>query len=106
MFQSVKQTFPGMLAILSTSIANPHYPMPDDVLLEIALAFDGSFGIETPDHEIAAYYHYMAVLLTNPDATLEKNEELALYYLDKGLAVLPGKDNPGLKLHNRLSPSN
>ncbi|MCZ6502737.1 MAG: DUF2723 domain-containing protein [Gammaproteobacteria bacterium] len=106
MFQSVKQTFPGMLAILSTSIANPRYPMPDVVLLEIALAFDESFGIETPDHEIAAYYYYMAVLLANPDATLEKNEELALYYLDKGLAVLPGKDNPGLNLRDELVSSN
>ena len=106
MFQSVMQTFPGMLAILSTLIANPHYPMPDDVLVEVALAFDDSFGVETPDHEIAAYYYYIALLLANPDATLEKNEELALHYLQKGLAIMPGKDNPGLKLLDELSSSN
>ena len=106
MFQSVMQTFPGMLAILSTLIAKPHYPMPDDVLLEVALAFDDSFGVETPDHEIAAYYYYIALLLANPDTTLEKNEELALRYLQKGLAIMPGKDNPGLKLLDKLSSSN
>ncbi|MCH8257721.1 MAG: hypothetical protein IIA75_07480 [Proteobacteria bacterium] len=105
MFQSVMQTFPGMLAILSTLIANPHYPMPDDVLVEVVLAFDDSFGVETPDHEIAAYYYYIALLLANPDATLEKNEELALHYLQKGLAIMPGKDNPGLKLLDELSSS-
>ena len=103
MFQSVRQTFPGMLAILSTSIANPSYPMPDNVLLEMALAFDGSFGRETPDHEIAAYYYYIAVLLANPDATLKKDEDLALYYLEKGLLVLPGTDNPGLNLRDELA---
>jgi hypothetical protein len=103
LFQVVKQTFPGMLAILSTCIANPNYPMPDNILLEMALAFDESFGIETPDHEIAAYYYYMAVLLTSPDATLDKDEAFALQLLEKGLKILPGRDNPGFKLHQELT---
>ncbi len=102
LFQAVKQTFPGMLAILSTCVANPHYPMPDNVLLEMALAFDESFGIETPDHEIAAYYYYLAILLVGPDATLGKDETFALQLIEKGLKVIPGEDNPGFKLHQEL----
>jgi hypothetical protein len=104
MWQSVQQTFPGMLATLSTVSANPQYPMPDDVMLGMARRFENSFGIETTDLEIATYYFYLALILVSPDATLEKDETLALSYLNLGLKAFPGPDNPGLCLRSKLIP--
>lgn len=39
------------------------------------------------------------------DATLTKEVNLALHYLNKGLEVFPVLENPGLCLRARLAPS-
>jgi len=98
MVQSVQKTFPGVLATLSVSLANPQYPMPDGVLLSLALPFDGVFGEETFDHEIASYYYYIAMLLTYPDGSLEPDVDLAFSYLLKGFEAYPVGQNPGVCL--------
>ena len=103
--RSVQQTFPGILATLSTVLANPQYPMPHNIMLGMAKGFENDIPIETPDYEIAAYYFYMAKILTSPDATLEKDEELARHYLRRGLIAYPVPENPGLCLYRELAPS-
>jgi hypothetical protein len=102
---SVQQTFPGVLATLSVSLANPQYPMPDGALLSLALPFDGEFGDETPGYEIAAYYYYLAMLMTYPDESLESNEELAFRFLLKGFEHYPVSENPGVCLGLSLARS-
>jgi hypothetical protein len=79
--------------------------MPDNVMLGIVKGFEDDIGIETPDYEIAAYYFYLAKILTSPDATLEKDEALARRYLSRGLAAFRVPENPGLCLYTELAPS-
>ncbi len=98
----VQATFPGMLASMSTILANPAYPMPDNVLLATALPFDGRFGHETPDREIASYYYMMAYILAFPDETLIRDPLAALGFLDQGAALVPGRGNPGFCLRVAL----
>jgi hypothetical protein len=104
--QSVQKTFPGILAALSVSLANPQYPMPDAALISLALPFDGRFGDETSDYEIASYYYYIAMLLTYPDESLAPDEELALAYLLQGFETYPVGENPGVCLGLSLAQNN
>ncbi len=111
MLRALQGTFPGILATLSMELANPGAGLPPEVLLGMALPFDGDFGEETADHEIAAFYYYLSLILLEADfnpatdsdgRTSTDSLSLAKHYLHLGIEAYPVPENPCRQLLTRL----